>query len=43
MHPTELWWLIEGKMPPRRIGSMTEPELDSLWEEMKQMEGFASG
>jgi hypothetical protein len=36
MHPTELWWLIEAKMPPKRYGLLTENEMADLYDDMKK-------
>jgi hypothetical protein len=35
MSPSELWWYVEAKLPPRMYGSMTEEQVAALYEEMK--------
>jgi hypothetical protein len=33
MHPIEFWWLVEAKQPVRMYGSMTEAEVQQIYEE----------
>lgn len=33
MHPTEFWWLVEVYSPIKMYGSMTESEVEQLYEE----------
>lgn len=42
MHPRELWWLIEAKRPPKRYGSLTEDEMESLHDDLEE-QGFFNG
>ena len=35
MHPTELWWLIDGKRPPKMYGSLTEDDVLDLYDELE--------
>lgn len=46
MHPTELWWLIEGKKPPNPskayAGGMSEAEVSEIYEDLKG-EGLPNG
>lgn len=34
MHPDELWWLVEAKLPQKKYGSLTEDEVAEIYEDM---------
>lgn len=35
MHPTEFWWMYDARRPVKKYGSMTEPEMAELHEQLK--------
>lgn len=37
MHPDEVWWLVEAKKPPKSFGSLIEPELETLVDDMREL------
>lgn len=44
--PTDLFWLIDAKRPPKMYGSMTEDQVAELWEitmEYERNQGTGNG
>ena len=38
MHPVEVWWMIEAKMPQKiYAGGMTEYEADECYDRLQEM------
>lgn len=35
MDPQELWWLADAHRPPKKYGSLSEPEVAELYEFLK--------
>jgi hypothetical protein len=32
MHPTEFFWLMDAKTPPKMYGNLTQQDVDELYE-----------